>query len=189
MRSTFAPLTLAAMLAGSVAASPGLAADIDHAAEGRAIAAGFGAELRSALQSAMAEGGPLAAIKVCNEDAPRIARAAAVQSGAEVGRTSTRLRNPDNSPDAHEQAVLEAFAAELAAGAPESPPSRLDTLPDGRVRFMSAIIMQPQCLGCHGENLAEPVAAAIDRLYPEDQARGYQPGDLRGAFTITWPAE
>jgi hypothetical protein len=85
--------------------------------------------------------------------------------------------------------VLEAFAAEVAAGAPESPPSRLDTLPDGRVRFMSAIIVQPQCLGCHGENLAEPVAQAIDRLYPEDQARGYQPGDLRGAFTITWPAD
>ena len=46
-----------------------------------------------------------------------------------------------------------------------------------------------QCLACHGETLAEPVAQAIDRLYPEDQARGYQPGDLRGAFTITWPAD
>lgn len=189
MKAAFAVLTLAAALAACLSASAVRAAEVDRAAEGRAIAAGFGAELRAALQSAMAEGGPLAAIRVCNEDAPRIARAAAEQSGAEVGRTSTRLRNPGNRPDAHEQAVLEAFAAELAAGAAESPPWRLDTLPDGRVRFMSAIIVQPQCLGCHGENLAAPVAQAIDRLYPEDQARGYQPGELRGAFTITWPAD
>lgn len=188
MKPVLAPLQLAVLLATLVATSDTLAQEVDRAAEGRAIAAGFGAELRTALQSAMAAGGPLAAIRVCNEDAPRIARAAAEQSGAEVGRTSTRLRNPANRPDAHEQAVLEAFAAELAAGAPESPPWRLDTLPDGRVRFMSAIIVQPQCLGCHGENLAAPVAQAIDRLYPEDQAHGYQPGELRGAFTITWPA-
>jgi hypothetical protein len=94
-------LALAAILAGCLAASGAVAAEVDRAAEGRAIAAGFGAELRTALQSAMAEGGPLAAIRVCNEDAPRIARAAAEQSGAEVGRTSTRLRNPDNRPDAH----------------------------------------------------------------------------------------
>jgi len=189
MKPALVPLMLAAVLAACLPATGAFAAEADRAAQGRAIAAGFGAELRSALQSAMAEGGPLAAISVCNEDAPRIARAAAAQSGAEVGRTSTRLRNPDNRPDAHEQAVLEAFAAELAAGAPQAPPWRLDTLPDGRVRFMSAIIVQPPCLACHGETLAEPVAQAIDRLYPEDQARGYQPGELRGAFTITWPAD
>lgn len=189
MQAASIPSMLAAVLAACLPTTGAVAAETDRVAEGRAIAAGFGAELRSALQSAMAEGGPLAAISVCNEDAPRIARAAAARSGAEVGRTSTRLRNPDNRPDAHERAVLEAFAAELAAGAPEAPPWRLDTLPDGRVRFMSAIIVQPQCLACHGENLAEPVARAIDRLYPEDHARGYQPGDLRGAFTITWPAD
>jgi len=177
------------ILLTALVAAPLAAATPDHAAEGQAIAAAFGAELKAALQSAMVEGGPLAAISVCHDDAPRIALEAAAKSGAEAGRTSLQLRNPANAPDAHEQAVLEAFAAELAAGTPEAPPWRLDTLPDGRVRFMSAIIMQPQCLACHGETLAEPVAQAIDRLYPEDQARGYQPGDLRGAFTITWPAD
>ena len=175
-----AALSLSASLA---AATP------DRAAEGQAIAAEFGAELRAELQAAMAAGGPLAAIRVCNEDAPRIAAAAAAQAGAEVGRTSTRVRNPANAPDEHERRVLEEFAAMLESGPAESPPQRLDALPDGRVRFMSAIIVQPQCLGCHGVELAPPVAEAIDRLYPEDQARGYQPGELRGAFTITWPAD
>jgi mono/diheme cytochrome c family protein len=177
-------LGLTALMIGPLAS----AATPDRAAEGRAITSAFGAELKAALQSAMAEGGPLAAIKVCHQDAPRIATEAAARSGATVGRTSLRLRNPANAPDEHEQEVLEAFAAQLAAGA--TPPlSRVDTLQDGRVRFMSAIVAQPQCLACHGTDLQPPVAEAIDRLYPEDQARGYQPGDLRGAFTITWPAE
>lgn len=161
----------------------------DRAEQGRAIAAQFGAELRAELQAAMTEGGPLAAIRVCNEDAPRIARAAAEQSGAEVGRTSNRVRNPANGPDEHEKGVLVEFAEEIAAGANEQVPERLDVLADGRVRFMSAIVTQPPCLACHGEQLAPPVAAAIDALYPEDQATGYRVGELRGAFTITWPKD
>lgn len=167
---------------------PAVAETPDRAAEGRAIAQAFGAELKSALQAAVAAGGPLAGISVCNEQAPRIAAAAAQRSGAEVGRTSLKLRNPGNAPDAHEREVLEIFAAALAQGA-QPPLERLDTLPDGRTRYMSAIVVQPQCLACHGPELAPPLAEAIDARYPDDQARGYEPGDLRGAFTITWPAE
>lgn len=172
-----------------VAAATAAADAPDRAAVGRAVAGQFGAELRTALQDAMAAGGPIAAIKVCNEDAPRIAAAAAQASGATVGRTSLKLRNPDNRPDKHERAVLEEFAAAVAANPGAPPPERLDTLADGRVRFMSAIIVQPPCLACHGDALAPPVAAAIGALYPDDQARGYQAGELRGAFTITWPAD
>lgn len=182
---------VAGMALAAFLAAPVVAADApDRVAEGRAIAAAFGAELRGALQAAMAEGGPLAAIQVCTEQAPGIAAAASETSGATVGRTAMRVRNPANRPDAHESAVLAEFAAALPGANPESPPQeRLDTLADGRVRYMSAIVMQPPCLACHGETLAEPVAAAIDARYPEDEARGFQLGELRGAFTITWPAD
>lgn len=172
-------------------AVPAVLADApDRAAEGRAIAASFGTELRAALQAAMVEGGPLAAIQVCNERAPRMAAAATEASGATVRRTSMRLRNPANRPDAHESAALAELAIALAAAGPDSPPpERLDTLEDGRVRYMSAIVMQPPCLACHGETLAAPVAAAIDARYPDDEARGFRLGELRGAFSITWPAD
>lgn len=33
-----------------------------------------------------------------------------------------------------------------------------------------------------------PTAAAPDAGYPDDQARGFSPGQMRGAFTITVPA-
>ena len=169
--------------------TPAAAGAPDRLAEGREIAQQFGAELRAELQAAMAEGGPLAAVRVCNEEAPRIARQAERRSGAEVGRTSTRLRNPDNRPDAHERRVLAEFEEAVASGDLDNPPERLETLPDGRVRYMRGIIVGPPCLVCHGQALAPPVAEAIDARYPEDEARGYAPGDLRGAFTITWPAD
>jgi hypothetical protein len=170
-------------------AGPVTAKAPDRLEEGREIARGFGAELRGALQAAMEQGGALAAIQVCHEEAPLIARQAAETSGAEVGRTSTKVRNPANQPDPHQRAVLAEFAERLAAGPADPPPERLDVLEDGRVRYMSAIVIQPPCLACHGESLAAPVAEAIDARYPEDEARGYALGDLRGAFSITWPAD
>jgi hypothetical protein len=181
--------SLAAVAAFSASASPVNAELVARAAEGRAIADQFATELRTALQAAMAEGGPLAAIRVCNEDAPRIAHSAAERSGAEVGRTSLKVRNPANAPDDQQRAVLAALEQELAASPDGPPPERIHVLEDGSVRYMSAIVMQPPCLACHGESLAAPVAEAIDALYPADQARGYRIGELRGAFTITWPAE
>jgi hypothetical protein len=68
-------------------------------------------------------------------------------------------------------------------------PEAVEVLPDGRVRYMRAIVTDGVCLACHGASLAPEVAAAIDERYPEDEARGFAPGDLRGAFTITWPAD
>lgn len=177
--------------ASIAAASPVMAgtAPKDRAEEGRAIAAAFSTELRAALQAAMAEGGPLAAIRVCHEEALRLAAAATERSGAEVGRTSLKVRNPANRPDEHERAVLRAFEQELEPGAEGPLPERLDVLEDGRVRYMSAIVIQPPCLVCHGDSLAPPVAEAIAALYPEDAARGYELGELRGAFTVTWPSD
>jgi hypothetical protein len=187
MRNCFRWFLIAA--AGWLAASSLQAGNPERLEEGRAIAAEFGLQLRTALQAAVDEGGPLAAIQVCNEAAPAIAQATAARSGAAVGRTSLKLRNPGNAPDVHERAVLHAFAEAMETGPQGPPQDRIDVLDDGRVRYMSAIVMQPPCLACHGESLAPQVAEAIDALYPDDEARGYRVGDLRGAFTVTWPAD
>jgi len=177
---TVSGLLLAAAVAG--------ATPPDRSAEGRAIAAAFGGELKAALQGAMAEGGPLAAIEVCQERAPAIAAEASARSGARVGRTALKVRNPANAPDARERSTLKAFAEQLARE-PGSVPEALEVLPDGRVRYMRAILTDGVCVACHGASLAPEVAEAIDARYPQDAARGFAPGDLRGAFTITWPAE
>lgn len=57
-------------------------------------------------------------------------------------------------------------------------------LADGRTGWVEPIRVGPMCLQCHGAAISEPVAAALDARYPEDQARGYEAGDLRGVFWI-----
>src|SRR5690606_36383072 len=62
----------------------------------RDIAADFGDRLRAALQAAMVEAGPAGAVDICKEVAPGIASELSRTTGAQVGRTSLRVRNPRN---------------------------------------------------------------------------------------------
>ena len=150
----------------------------------------FAGALQNQLKSAMADGGPTAAIEVCNVAAPEIAQAASAARGWSVGRTSLKLRNPANVPDAWELAVLHDFEARKAAG---EDPATLDHAEivggDGQrtFRYMKAIPTQPVCIVCHGASIAPEVTARLDALYPEDRARGFSIGDIRGAFSITQP--
>ena len=52
---------------------------------------------------------------------------------------------------------------------------------------MKAIPTADLCLACHGESINPDIAAAIDEAYPEDQARGFKSGDIRGAFSLSKP--
>ena len=52
-------------------------------------------------------------------------------------------------------------------------------------RFMKAIPAGPVCLACHGTELSPEVSQVLAELYPQDRARGYSPGDIRGAFVVT----
>ena len=59
---------------------------------------------------------------------------------------------------------------------------------DGKTfRYMKPIPTAKVCLGCHGDSLSAELAAKLDELYPDDQARGFKEGDIRGAFTISKP--
>jgi hypothetical protein len=154
--------------------------------EARGGASALGSQLQQALQSAIRDGGPVAGIDVCKHQAPAIADKVSSER-IEVGRTALKLRNPDNRPDAWERQVLIDFKRRLAAG--ESP-GRIETFAvrnqgDQRVgHWMKAIPTQGMCTVCHGQAIAPDVAAAIDAAYPEDEARGFAEGDLRGAFTV-----
>ena len=162
-----------------------------YTAEAKKITGAFFNELKAELTKGMKAGGPVAAISVCKSLAPGIAEKHSTNSGWEVGRTSLKLRNPDNAPDSWEIEVLQQFEERRAKG--EGP----DTLAyaeiveedDGKYyRFMKGIVMPPMeklpCLKCHGENIDPKTAATLDQLYPQDKARGYKVGQVRGAFTL-----
>jgi hypothetical protein len=156
-------------------------------AEAKGIVKGFMGELKDELQAAMKAGGPVNAIEVCNRVAPSIAEKRSAQSGWQVARTSLKLRNGGNAPDPWERAALERFESRKAAGEPVEPMAYSEVVEEdgGQVfRFVKAIPTGEVCLKCHGGALAPEVQSQLDKLYPDDQARGYDLGDIRGAFTL-----
>lgn len=163
------------------------------AAKARAAVAGLGERLKQQLMAAMGAGGPVAGIEVCRTAAPALSQAAGEGVGLTVRRTALKVRNPDNAPDDFERRVLEDFAVKIAAG---TPPGSLEhseiVTRDGarRLRFMKPIMMtEKPCAVCHGDALADDVRAKISTLYPADQATGFNPGDLRGAFSVVQPLD
>lgn len=194
----FAPLALAmlALTAGGGCTSTESTPELSEEERQERIAANreaiqqFASTLKGELMAAMQEGGPTQAIRVCSERAPEIARNLSADTGMEIGRTSLKLRNPDNAPDDWERRTLEQFEEQHAAGTPAAdlePRYEVVEGDDGepRFRFMSAIPTQGACLACHGSEIGGDVKHALERLYPQDQATGFEEGDVRGAFTVT----
>lgn len=151
-----------------------------ESARGAELLAPFKKDLKQALVAGMQKG-PLSAISVCKDQAPAIAESLSTE-GVQMGRTSHRLRNPDNSAPEWVDTVLQAYLGEEQGRAP-----RLVTLPNDRLGYVEPITTQPLCLACHGKSLAPDVAAHIAEAYPEDQATGFEEGDLRGVFWVEYP--
>jgi Protein of unknown function (DUF3365) len=154
--------------------------------EAKRLASAYGAALKTALMGGMAKG-PTAAVGTCHEAAPGIAEIIDGADGWSVRRTSLKLRNPDNAPDPWERAQLEDFETKKAAGTPPAELVSATIVEEGgkrEFRFMKAIPTAALCLSCHGPSIGEDVEKELARLYPNDQARGFSAGDLRGAFTL-----
>jgi len=156
--------------------------------ESRQVAAQLGSRLAGELTGAL-KTSPVEAISVCRERAPLIAAELGRETGASVGRTALKLRNPGNAPLDWQRTVLEAFKAQIAAGAsPASLEFSESVESAGAVerRWMKPIMTAPMCLACHGQTLAPEVAEALARAYPRDEATGFSAGQLRGAFYVVW---
>jgi hypothetical protein len=103
-----------------------------------------------------------------------------------------KARNPEGKADAVELGVLKVFEAALAAQTTTNPPPPLVTnLATGQATFFAPIILNKElCLKCHGEpdkDIAAADLAVIQNLYPHDEATGFKPGQLRGAWRVDFP--
>lgn len=136
--------------------------------------------LQTRLAEVMSEDGPVAAIAVCSEEAPRLTEQTGQQHGVAIGRTSHRLRNPDNAPPDWVRSMTELHPVE---------PEFLG-LPGERLGALLPIRLNDGCLVCHGppEQIPAEVHDALAEHYPSDQATGFREGDLRGWFWVEVPA-
>lgn len=165
----------------------------DRLQRSREMADALAAALKDRLQQAMSTGGPVHAVETCKLEAGAITDRVAAGEGWAIRRTSLRTRNPQNVPDRWERAILEQFESRRAAGEKLSEIEHHEVRDEqGRkvFRWMKAIPTGEVCVTCHGgANVSGDLEAAINRLYPDDQARGFKPGDIRGAFSVRAPAD
>ena len=178
-------LSLCLMLGGSVELAADKAALVE---EGKAVIGQFGGALKQELQAAVEAQGPAHAVTVCNVKAPEIAAQVASASGWSVARSSHKLRNPKNAPDDFTAAAIDDFLAREAKGEKAADMARAEIVEEdgGQVfRLVKAIPTGALCLNCHGGAGVKPeVVETLSALYPEDQARGFSEGQMRGVFTL-----
>jgi hypothetical protein len=174
-------------LLGLAGAAPA-PADAGAAALSRALALRFQQELGGALQGAIQTQGTAGAVTACTSIAPAVAARMSSESGASVRRTALRNRNPAAAPDAHERATMAVLAVAPVGSSGQLAESSgwTGSGADRQYRYMRAILTAPMCLSCHGKAISPDVAKAIAGAYPGDTATGFMPGEMRGAFSISW---
>ncbi len=144
----------------------------------------LGGKLRERVGAEMKAGGPVQAIAVCRDEASALTAEVAGSGEIELGRTSHKLRNPDNAVPAW----LSTYLAEVQALPAARVRPRVFDLGD-RVGLVRPIGTAEVCTRCHGgaDSLDPAVRALLADAYPEDRATGFSPGDLRGLFWATAP--
>lgn len=147
-----------------------------------------------AMQTAVNEQGPVAAIAVCKEKAPQLLQEIRQQTGWDIRRVSLKTRNEaTGTPDAWEARQLAEFNILAANGA------KAEQLEVGEVvaeangkrsfRYMKALPVGEICQSCHGaaDTFSDDLRAALGKDYPHDRATGYVTGQVRGALSVKRP--
>lgn len=137
------------------------------------------------LQQAMREGGPVAAIEFCKDNAQSISDDTAKKLNASVVRVSDRPRNPSNAANPEQLAYIVAARSSLAKG---EQPSPAIFEKKGHMVGYYPIVTNGMCLQCHGtpgKEITQETSNVLSAKYPHDQAVGYRSNELRGIFVVT----
>lgn len=136
----------------------------------------LGGTLLGRVTEVIKQDGPTEAIKVCRDEASRITDRLADKHNLKIGRTSHRLRNPENQPPEWARQMVKNKVDER----------RLFESSDGRLGVTQPIPTAQRCTTCHGpkERIPPNVQDQLDQHYPQDQATGFEAGDLRGWFWV-----
>lgn len=154
------------------------------AARGDSISKATADTLKATLLQAIREKGLTGAVAFCNEKALSITQLYAQQK-VSISRVAEKFRNPDNQLDSLDSAQWRLYQFFETKG--DSLTSTIIETKDAFV-YYKPILLQPICASCHGNpaTIATDLLATIDSLYPQDKARGFSPGDLRGMWKIAF---
>lgn len=157
---------------------------VNYRQKGGELASATQKVLGSNLIKAINEGGPVNALEFCNIQAHPLTDSMAIELQASIRRVSDQPRNPMNTADEKQLAYIESIKMKLRAGDEVNPNVSVS---DGKITGYYPIITNQLCLQCHGsenEQINNKTLAKIKELYPEDQATGYDVGELRGIWVV-----
>lgn len=119
--------------------------------------------------------------RVCRPVGQR-AQAFARPRGWTFQQLAAKNRNPSNALDEEAQQAYDTFASH-----PDRTEQWMRTTRDGVEgwRYFRRITVQPSCMACHGAKEERPTF--VKTGYPEDRAHGFEPGDLRGVYSVFVP--
>lgn len=155
--------------------------------QGKEIAQATFKELSSNLMIQMKSGGPAQAIPFCNVQAVPIAEELSKKYNVVIKRTSNKLRSCENEPSERELEIMDQYEQLISENKELKPIIEIDK--DQKKHFYAPIKIKANCLVCHGkvnETMTVKTDSIIKSLYQFDIATGYNDGDLRGVWSITF---
>ncbi|MDD3723688.1 MAG: DUF3365 domain-containing protein [Lutibacter sp.] len=159
----------------------------EYTNKGKEIAQNSFKALSEKLTEQMKLGGPAQAIPFCNVEAIPITQQLSDKYEVTIKRTSDKLRNPANEPTERELEIINTYHQLISSKQAAKPIVEVDS--NNKKHFYAPIMMKANCLACHGkieEFMTVKTDSIIKSLYSNDKAIGYNEGDLRGIWSITF---
>lgn len=155
----------------------------------RTEAKAFMDSLKAVLVQKIQTEGIVSAVNVCSDTAQVLTQSYARAKNLSIKRVSFKNRNPKNVPDEYETKVLKKFEELVASGKLTPEVEHIEVVTENsakKVRFLKPIVIQAECLNCHGQEaqILPDVRNIIASKYPQDKAINYNLGELRGAISI-----
>ncbi len=150
---------------------------------GDSIASGVQKILLANVMQAMKTGGPVYAVTFCNEKAMPLTDSLSKKYNCEIKRVSDKFRNPANKLTETDSVIWRKMSLS------ETMSPFISSENAQFVYYKSINIAMPACLKCHGsadKEIDAKTLEAIRQKYPDDKATGYNEGDLRGMWKITF---
>jgi len=155
----------------------------------RKTSAEFMKTLKGILLREMQSNGVVEALSVCSDTAQILTNNFGLQKGVFIRRVSFKNRNVNNYPDDYEKKILAEFELLKQNNELDDKTEHFEIVKQGEfsyIRYLKPILIQAECLNCHGnkEAMLPEVKELIRVKYPEDEAFGYNVGDLRGTVSV-----
>ncbi len=177
----FASITFVLAITNAIDKTP--TQQIDYAKMGDSVSVRAQQVLLKNLMTAIQQKGTAHAVAFCNEKAMILNDSLSEKFGVKIQRISAKNRNRANAANKKERMILDEFETNANLDHKVVKSSK------GNVFYKPIRIGMPTCLQCHGkpnQDINSETMTVITQKYPSDKAVGYQLGQLRGAWKITF---